>query len=162
MVTVHAGDDVADGGPEPAHHRMRQCFEHGDVETPRAARRRDLGADETGADDHDARVVVEPAADLERVVERAQHEQAVEVGLVRQPSWRAARCDDAAVERHARAVVELYLVVGDVERDRARPEPQVEVEVGDAVLAELDLVGVRLAGQHFLRQRREGNEFCLA
>ena len=59
MVAVQLAAHHAEHRAEPAHERCRQRFEHGDLEAAQAARGRDLGADEPGADDHDARRGVE-------------------------------------------------------------------------------------------------------
>ena len=83
MVAVQLAAHHAEHGAEPAHHRRRQRFEHGHLEAAQAAGGGDLGTDEPGADDHHARAVVEPGAEVERVVDGTEHEDPVEVGRVR-------------------------------------------------------------------------------
>src|SRR6185437_7889879 len=49
---------------------------------------------------------------------------------------------------------QLDLPVGGVERDRARLEPPLEIEVVDALLAQYHLLGLPVAAQELLRQWR--------
>ena len=59
-----------------------------------------------------------------------------------------------AVEGDPLAVVELDGPAGDVERDRTAPEAPVEPEVVEALAPERRLLGLPVAGEELLRQRR--------
>src|SRR5262249_41059728 len=74
VVTMYGRNRGAELGPEPADHRLREHLEQRDVKATHAACRRDLGADEAGADHDDLRPRVEELAQRECVVERAQSE----------------------------------------------------------------------------------------
>ena len=98
----------------------------------------------------------------ERVVERAEHEHAVgqRAGVhPEQHPGRGAGGDHEAVEAerlHASAVaaVDRDLAGVEVEPDGTNPELEVEVEVVVARVRSATPVGVDLAGEQLLRQRR--------
>ena len=101
MIAVQLAAHPAEHGAEPPHERCGQRFEDRDLEPAQAARGRDLGADEPRAHDHDPRRGIESAADGERVFDRAQHEQAVEIRSAGKHAGRAAGREHEAVERDA-------------------------------------------------------------
>ncbi len=154
MVAVNAGDRGANLFAEAAHHRLGQHFEQRDVEAARAGCRCDLGADESGADHNDLRARVEQLAEREGVVECPERQHAGEIRLVPEPARRGASRDHQPVERDPLAVVQLDLPGRDIERDGTRFEPPVELEVFDSLLAQHNLLGIPVAAQQFLRQRR--------
>jgi len=65
-----------------ASERHGQGLDHDDVEPALSCRRGDLCADEAGADDHDARATFELAPNGERICERAQRVDPLELGCV--------------------------------------------------------------------------------
>ena len=94
-VTAHH----AEHWTEPAHERRRERLQHRHLQPAAAAGRGDLGADEPRADHHDAWTVVETGAEVERVVDRAQHEDAVERGRSGKGARGRAGGEQCAVER---------------------------------------------------------------
>ena len=95
-------------------------LEEGDLEPAGPAHRGHLGADEPGADDHDARgLLVEVGPQDQAVVERAQDVDALEHRCPGQPSGGGPGGEHQPVEADALAAVEAHEAVG---RDRG-PSP---------------------------------------
>ena len=91
----------------------------------------------------------------EALVERAQHVDAVELGLVRAAADHRPRGDDQAVVGHALAVVDGYDALRHVEAGGGPAEPSVDVQRAEvAVAPQRDALGLPLPGQHLLGQRR--------
>ena len=99
VIAVQLAAHHAEGLAQAAHERRGEGFEHGHLQAAPAARRRHLGTDEAGADHDDARVAVEAGAEVERVVDGPQHEDAVEVGRVGERARRCTGREERAVER---------------------------------------------------------------
>ena len=149
---MEVGDHRTELGPEPAHHRLLQCLEHGHVEPTASARGRDLAADEPGADHHHLRPRFELPAQRRRVVERAQHVHAGEVGLVRSRRRQPVAMISPSNETHECARITAQ--ARDIERDRRHAEHPFGVEVVDTLLAQHDALGVGGAREELLRKRR--------
>ena len=143
-------------GPEPAHHRLRQRLEHRDVEAAAAARRRDLRADEAGADHDDLRAARRACA---RSASASSSVRSMNTparsGWFGQPAGRRAGRDHEPVERDARAVGERRPRASPTSSATARvPSRQSSVEVVDALLAQHDLSGSQSPREQLLRERR--------
>ena len=76
------------------------------------------------------------------------------VGRVRQPARRRARRDHRTVVRDGVSVVGRDGAGADVEGGGAHAEPQLEVEVVVRLAAQREAVGLGLAGEEVLRERR--------
>ena len=150
---VQPGQHRADGGTHAPHHRMGQRLEHGDVASESASSRRDLGADEPGADHAESGAGVERGPKSPGVLDRAQRDHAVEVGLVRQPSGMRARGEQQTVVGEG-VVAHPDRVRPDVEVVCRDAEPQVQVQVVEALTAQDDAVAIGAAGEEVLRERR--------
>ena len=107
-----------------------------------ARRRRDLGADEPGADHAQPRVGAEQRHQPRRVLDGAQQVHAVEVGLVRERARVRAGGDDEPVVGDG-VVTDADGVRRAVEVVRGDAEPELDVEIVEAVLAQRDLLAVR-------------------
>ena len=129
VIAVQLTADHAEHRAEAAHEGRRQRLEHRHLQAAHAARRRDLRPDEAGADHDDAWPRVEAGAQVERVVDRAQHEDAVEVGRVRQRARRGAGREQRAVERQRLATLEGQEPSGGIERGGPHAQAELHVEL---------------------------------
>jgi hypothetical protein len=152
---MRRGAHGADARREHARHRSGQGLDERHVEAEASARRGDFRADEAGAYHHHAGRHLERRSDRERVLERAQGEEPGERGRARKRSRRGARRDDEAVVVEGRSTGECHAAGGRVDRLGAYAEMQVELELFEVLrLREPDLVGLAVAAQEFLRERR--------
>ncbi len=156
VVGVQVAVDRADLDAEHPLERHGQRIDEGDLDAELAGRGRDLGADPSRADDHDAAGVREALAQRLRVGERAQRDHAVEGRAGdRQAPRLGARGQQQPVVAQPVAVVELDLARAEVERDGGAPEPQLELLLGvEALAAQEDPRAGGLAAQEVLGERR--------
>ncbi len=158
VVAVQLAAHHAERLAQAAHERRGQRFEDRDVQAAAPARRRHLGADEAGTDHDDARVVVEPGAQVERVVDGAQHEDAVEVGGVGQHARGGTGGEQCTIERELLtdpvAGVEGEDLGSRVERGGAHAEAQLDVELVVGRPAEREVLRLPFAREQLLGERR--------
>ena len=123
VVGVDGGDRGAHRRAEAADQRRRRALEHQHLVAELARRGGDLEADEAGADDdHASAAAGDPLAQVERVVDRSQHDDVGQVVLSGQLAWARTGGEDRALEAHVLAAVELR---SGGRRDRAR-RPRVD------------------------------------
>ena len=153
---MEIGDGLAHLGAEAADQRRTGAFEDDDVVAERLGGGSGLEPDEAGADHDDATAAVgDLAAQTKRVVEGAQFVDVIERVLAREPAGMCAGCDHQAVEAEYGAVGEGELARSDVELGGRVAEAPLDIEVVEHVgLAKVDPVGLPLARQELLRQRR--------
>ena len=154
VLAVQRGEEGAQLGAERQLEWIAERLDQRHVEAALPAARRHFRADETAADDGDARTPRQSRTDRQRVVERAQHEDAVERRLVRQPPRRRSGRDDEPVERDGLAVRELHAPPRRVERRGAHAEMQFGAERVEPATRQRDALRLPLAAQDLLRQRR--------
>ena len=156
MIGVDGGHRTTHLGTEPTDERCRQTFQHDDLVAQLPCRGRDLQPDEAGTDDgHLLAATEQPGAQRERIRQRTQ----LEHGWVDQLIGQAAGCrtggDDEAIERKAGAIREGHRACSRGQPRGGGTATQVDLQRFYLAIAEQpDAIGLPLAGQNFLRQRR--------
>ena len=154
---MDGGERLADRARHGRGERGRQRLEQRHFEPALPAAGRHLGADEAGADDGDARALLELAAQAQTIVERAQDEDAGERRRRGRLARRRSRCDHEPVEAQPLAGLEHDGAPGEIEGSGGNAEAQVERERGERVgLAEGERRLVARTPQHLLRERGPG------
>jgi hypothetical protein len=149
---VEPREHGADLRADATDHRLRERFEHGDVVVLRTRGRSDLGADEPCADHAQPVSPFERSLDALGVLDGAEREHAVEVGLTRQPPRVRAGGDDQAVVLDDLVADDDRAAV-DIERAGGGTEPQIDIEHVQGLGPQLDRTTILGAGEELLRQR---------
>ena len=141
---------------EAADQRRRRALEHQYLVAELARRGGDLEADEAGADDdHATPAAGDPFPQVERVVDRSQHDDVGQIVLSRQLARARTGGEDRTLEAQVLSAVEFDPVLGEIESDGTGRESPFDVERGDVLgLAQRDPVDLPLAAQQPLRERR--------
>src|SRR6185437_13392639 len=156
VLGVQVREHLRDLGTEYAQQRELGHLYDADVSTRAAGRGRDLEADPTRSDDHEAPARPERRPDRVGVLAAAQVQDAVGAGAGQiQRAGGRAGCEQQLVVRQGRPVGERDLVRGGVDRGRVCTEAKVDVVFVVPLLAQRDRVVERAgAGQVALGQRR--------
>ncbi len=117
-------------------------------------RRRDLSSDETGTDHGDSRPCLERGANGERVIERSKHMDALKQRLIRKRAHLTAGRNDQTIIRNHLAALEHEIAGTCVERLRALPKLQLDVQLVVAFPPKREALPARLASEHFFREWR--------
>ena len=145
--------------PQRTDHRSFQRLNQGDVQAASACRRGHLRADEACANHHDPAAGFggnfELTPDPQRISLIAKRVHALKRIRAGQTDRIRAGGDDQAVERDLLAVVEGDEPTPGVEPYSATSASEIKTQFRDLVRAsQQDALGIPLAGQELLRQRR--------